>query len=306
MTLGALILVTAKASVFLNVLALGTSARVTDAIDVLRRPGLLQCLLAMGVIMPLVAAGLGVALDLHPVVAVALVVLAVSPVPPLLPRKPLKTGGDASEALRLLATAAMLSVVAIPVALTALGRAMGKETHVPMATIVATVTTSVLAPLGIGMAIRFFVPRAAVRLARPAAAVGAVLLVGSAAPIIVSAMPAIITRIGDGTLVALCVFCVVGVVVGHLLGGPNPERRTVLALSTASRHPAIAMTIADANFVERRAVVATIFLYLVVSAVVSIAYIKRTRGGDGAGGAIPELVHPAEHVTPLRRRAGAV
>ena len=41
MTLGALILVTAKASVFLNVLALGMSARLTDAIYVLRRPVLL-------------------------------------------------------------------------------------------------------------------------------------------------------------------------------------------------------------------------------------------------------------------------
>jgi bile acid:Na+ symporter, BASS family len=88
MTLGALILVTAKASVFLNVLALGMSARLTDAIHVLRRPGLfLRCLLAMGVIMPLFAVGLGIAFDLHPVVKVALVAIAVSPVPPLLPRK---------------------------------------------------------------------------------------------------------------------------------------------------------------------------------------------------------------------------
>ena len=307
MTLGALILVTAKASVFLNVLALGLSARLTDAIYVLRRPGLLlRGLLAMAVIMPLFAAGLGVAFDLHPVVKVALVALAVSPVPPLLPRKQLNAGGNASEAVGLLATAALVSVVTIPVAISAIGRALGKETHVPMAAIAAIVTTSVLAPLGIGMAIRFFAPRAAARLATLAAALGAVLLVASAAPIIFSAMPAIIARIGDGTLAALAAFSVVGLVVGHMLGGPNQEQRTVLALSTASRHPAIAMTVADANFIEKRAVVATILLYLLVSALVSIAYIKLTRGGGGAGGAIPELVHPAEHVTPFRRRAGAV
>jgi len=306
MTLGALILVTAKASVFLNVLALGMSARLTDAIHVLRRPGLfLRCLLAMGVIMPLFAVGLGIAFDLHPVVKVALVAIAVSPVPPLLPRKQLTAGGDGSEAVGLLATAAVLSIVTIPVAITAVGRALGKETHVPMVSIASIVASSVLAPLGIGMAIRFFAPRAATRLARPAAALGALLLLASAVPILFAMTPAILARIGDGTLVALAAFSVVGLVVGHLLGGPNPERRTVLALSTASRHPAIAMTIADASFVEKRAVVATIVLYLLVSALVSIAYIKRMRGGGGAGGAIPEMVKPAEPVMPLRRRTGA-
>jgi hypothetical protein len=36
--------------------------------------------------------------------------------------------------------------------------------------------------------------------------------------------------------------------------------------------------------------------------------VKRTRGSGGAGGSIPERVHPTEHAipTPLGRRAGAV
>jgi bile acid:Na+ symporter, BASS family len=306
MTLAALILLTAKASVFLTVLGLGMSARMTDAIYVLRRPGLLlRALLAMALIMPLFATGLAVAFDLPPVVKVALVALAVSPVPPLLPRKQLNAGGNASEAVGFLATAALLSIVVIPVAITTVGRVLGTETHIPIADVAAIVATSVLVPLGIGMALRFFAGRAAVRLARAAVALGAILLVASAVPILFNAWPAIVAHVGNGTLMALAAFSVVGLGVGHVLGGPNPEQRTVLALSTASRHPAIAMTIADANFIEKRAVVATILLYLLVSALVSIVYIRRTRGGGGTADGIPELVGPTEHVSPFSRRAGA-
>jgi BASS family bile acid:Na+ symporter len=47
-------------------------------------------------------------------------------------------------------------------------------------------------------------------------------------------------------------FVGVGLIVGHLMGGPDPEHSIVLALSTACRHPAIALSIAAANFPDQR------------------------------------------------------
>jgi BASS family bile acid:Na+ symporter len=72
--------------------------------------------------------------------------------------------------------------------------------------------------------------------------------------------------------VALAIFIVIGLAVGHVLGGPDPESAGVLALSTACRHPIIAMTIAAANFPEER-FGAIIILYLLVNIVLSIPYI---------------------------------
>lgn len=69
----ALITFAVKASIFLNVLALGMSSRPGDAMYLLRRPALLlRSLLAMNVAMPLFAAVLAVAFEgniegMHPV-----------------------------------------------------------------------------------------------------------------------------------------------------------------------------------------------------------------------------------------------
>ena len=65
----------------------------------------------------------------------------------------------------------------------------------------------------------------------------------------------------------------VGLAIGHLLGGPAPENRTSLAISTASRHPGIALALAQANFPAEKLVLAALLLYLLINAIVSIPYI---------------------------------
>jgi BASS family bile acid:Na+ symporter len=90
---------------------------------------------------------------------------------------------------------------------------------------------------------------------------------------------------GDGTIIALAAFVLVGLAVGHLLGGPDPEDRTVLALSTASRHPGVALAIAHATFPEQQLVLAAVLLYLLVSALVSMLYLawrRRRHAGSAA------------------------
>src|SRR5215470_1465258 len=97
MKLAALILLARKASVLLNVFALGLNARTQDTTCLFRNPGrLARSLLSMFVVMPLFAAALASAFDLHPAVKIALVALAVAPIPPLLPKKLMKAGGQSS------------------------------------------------------------------------------------------------------------------------------------------------------------------------------------------------------------------
>lgn len=85
--------------------------------------------------------------------------------------------------------------------------------------------------------------------------------------------PTIRTFLGNGVLLMLIVLAVIGLAVGHLLGGPRPADRTSLALATASRHPAVALAIATSGTIsEPKPELGIILLYLLVATVVSLPY----------------------------------
>lgn len=283
MDLTALILLGLKASIFLTVFALALETTLDDALYLFRRPSeLVQSLLSMNVIMPLFAAALVALFDLHPAVEIALIALAVSPVPPILPKKQVKAGGHGSYAMGLLVAAAVLAIVFVPLTVDLLGRVFGGAAQISVVTIAQLVFTTVLLPLTAGMAVDHFAPAFADRIAKPVSLAAAVLLIGSALPVVITAWPAITSLIGNGTIIAIAAFVIVGLAAGHALGGPVPEDRTVLAFSTASRHPGVALAIASANFPGEKLVLAAVLLYLIVNAVVSMLYMKwRHRGHSG-------------------------
>jgi len=280
MDLATLILLALKTSIFLTVFGLALKTTMDDALYLFRRPAeLVPSLLSMYVIMPLFAAALVALFDLHPAVEIALIALAVSPVPPVLPKKQVKAGGRGSYAMGLLVAAAVLAIVFVPLAVGLLGRVFGGSAQVSVATIAQLVLTTVIVPLAAGMAVRHFAPAFADRIAKLLSLVAAVLLIASALPVVITAWPAISSLVGNGTVVAIAAFVIVGLAAGHALGGPAPEDRTVLAFSTASRHPGVALAIASANFPREKLVLAAVLLYLIVNAVVSSLYMKwRHRG----------------------------
>ena len=272
-----------QVSMGLIILSVALNATVKDLTYLLRKPGLLiRSLLAMYVIMPLFAIALALLFNLNPIVEAALIALALSPVPPVLPRKELKAGGAASYTLGLFAIAAIVSIFYVPLAAEMIGRAFGQDLEVSTSRIALIVATSVLLALVLGVAIRAWLPSLADKLARPAAIIGTVLLFLALIPILIKMWPEISALIGNYTVVAIIGFVVVGLLVGHLLGGPDPEERTVLALSTATRHPAIAMAILY-QAKQHTTVLAAVLLVLLVGTIVSIPYVKwrkRTHGVD--------------------------
>jgi bile acid:Na+ symporter, BASS family len=83
------------------------------------------------------------------------------------------------------------------------------------------------------------------------------------------------------------------VIIGHVLGGPEPDNRPVLALATASRHPAVALAIAHANFPEQKLAAAEVFLYLILSSILSALYLSWIKR-KGTGGAAAETKKPVD------------
>jgi BASS family bile acid:Na+ symporter len=288
MELATLISIAIRVSIWLIVFGLALNASPQDALDLFHRPGqLVRSLLAMNVIMPLFAAALAALFDLNPAVKIALIALAVSPVPPVLPKKQMKAGGRASYAVGLLVAAALLAIVFVPVAVELLESAFAIPLHMAPAAIARLVFITVLAPLAVGIMVRRAVPGIAERMAQPISLVATVLLVVGVLPIVFTAWPAMVSLVGNGTIVAIVAFSLAGLAAGHLLGGPDPDDRAVLALATASRHPGVAMAIASANFAGEKLVPAAVLLYLIVSAIVSIPYLSwQCRPHSGIAGAV--------------------
>ena len=288
MDLATLIPLVVQGSVCLTLFALGLGASHRDLWYLFRRPSLLaKSLLAMNVVMPLLAAALAAGFGLRPALKIALVALAVSPVPPALPGKQLKAGGRGSYAIGLLTAAALLAIVFVPAAVELLGRAFARDVHVGPVVIARLVLITVLVPLAAGIALKAAAPALAGRISRPISRVSTSLLVIAALVVLAGSWRAEVALIGHGTLAALAVFILVGLMVGHLLGGPDPGDRTVLALSTASRHPGIALAIAGATFPGEKLALPAVLVYLIVSAIVSIPYVMWCRRRPGASPVSP-------------------
>jgi BASS family bile acid:Na+ symporter len=274
-TLAQLIPILLQISIGAVVLALGMRTAPGDITHLIHRPSqLVRSLLAMLVIMPLFVVAVAAVFDLRPEVELALLLLAVSPVPPVLPGKEAKAGGDFSYAIGLLAVSATVAIVTAPLTVQGVVSVFGRVVRVPMAVVGITIAKTVFVPLLTGVAFRRWLPGFARRAAGPLSTGGLILLVLLFIPMIAASWHAIVAQAADRSMLAIAAFILAGIGVGHVLGGPDDDERTVLALSTASRHPGVALAIAGAILPGQRAVTAVILLSLLVGAIVTGPYVK--------------------------------
>ena len=266
-------------SVALMVVSVAMSADRQALRDAFRNKGLLsRALLSMFVVMPVVAMLIAKYLDLNRALLVALLLLALSPVPPVLPMKQVKAGGNASFVFGLLVVAALAAFIVVPAGVHLIGILFGRDLEVPLAAFARPVLTSILLPVVVGLFVAHAAPAFAAKAAGPASKVALLLLVVSFLPALWAAWGGIAAQMTNYTIVAIIAFVAIGLLAGHLLGGPDPDDRTALALATATRHPGVAIGILHAIEPESKDVMLVIVLYLLVSAVASLPYVKwRTR-----------------------------
>lgn len=305
MTTAAAIMLAAKASLGLTVLAVSLNARPSDATHLLRHPLLLlRSLVAMNVVMPAVALLFTILFELNPPVKLALITLAVSPVPPFLPNKAIKSGGDSAYVVGLLTTMAALSIIIIPLTMAFFGSLFGLPIAIRATTIANIVGTGILLPVAVGIGLRWVAPVLADKLTKPIGIGASVLLVGSVIPILIRAWPAMGSVVDDGTLFAIVGITVIGVAVGHTLGGPARESRSVLALATACRHPAVAYAIATTVFPNEKLVGAALLADLIIAGIVTVPYVRLSRRAiPAAQSAGPRTSDPAHAPAPSHHRA---
>jgi BASS family bile acid:Na+ symporter len=272
-----LVAVALQVSVALTVFGFGLKTTTADLLYLIQRRGLLmRSLLAVFVVMPVVVVGLTQLFVFRPAVEIALVALAISPMPPLLPQRQAKAGGDTNYGLGLMAVLALMAIVMVPLALAVIGWILGRSLAMAPGALLRILLISTILPLVAGMAVRALLPAAAAAMLKPVTLGAKGLLLPAALVLLVATAPAVWALVGDGTIVAIVLFLVIGFVVGHVMGGPDPDHSVVLGLSSACRHPAIAFSIAAANFPEER-FGAVIVLYLLLGVVVGLPYLAWQR-----------------------------
>jgi len=264
-----------QASIMLTVLGLGLTATQQDATYLLRRPKLLaRAVIAMNIAMPIIAALIATTFALPLEVKAALVALAVSPVPPIIQKKQTGAGGRQEYVVGLLVAMSLLAIVLVPLTVLILDKIFGCAARITPASVAKIMLLTVLAPLLVGLLTRHWVP-AAEKAAGAIISVAGILLVIGSALLLYGLWPITRTYIGNDVVAMLAALAVIGLAVGHLLGGPRAGDRTTLAISTSSRHPAVALAIATSGTAtEPKPELAIILLYLVVATFISLPYQK--------------------------------
>jgi bile acid:Na+ symporter, BASS family len=281
-----LILIILQVSIMCTVFGFGLAASAADLLYLAHRPALLaRSLLAVFVIMPIFTLGLVRLLAFPLTTEAVLLALSMSAVPPLLPMKQDKAGGNASYGLGLMVVLSFAAIAAIPAVVAIMERFFERPIVVAPAAIAAVVMKSTLAPLAAGLAIRAIWPAIASWLQKPVGVVSNVLLPLAVVALVAGGFSEIWAAVGNGTVLAIVIFTVAGLAIGHVLGGPDPDQSAVLALSTACRHPAMALAIATTAIPDQK-FGATILLYLLVNIVAGLPYIawqrRRTAASSGA------------------------
>ena len=264
-----MLLLILKTSITILILAIGMIASKNEIIYLWRRPVLLlKSIIAMYVVMPAVTVLMVRMLDLPPRTEVALIVLAICAGTPLLPKKLIKLGGDPDYIFSLIVITSLLAIITLAEII------HFDTTKISPSHVARVLLKPFLLPLGLGMLFRLASPALAERIGNP------LLKIGSAA-MVLTALTAMVTRfrlifeVDLLSLLAFAAFTLTAIVVGHLLGGPDPANRSSLAVSCASRHIGLALLIAA--HARGPHTLPLVVAYLLASTVVSIPYIMWTK-----------------------------
>ena len=260
--------------VVLLVVDIGVRARLQEPLLLLRRPALaLRAMLAMYVALPAFVLALVWLLPLREGVGAVLLGFSVSPVLPPWAKKGAAVGGHADYVIGLQLLSTGLSLLVVPLMIAIAYRLFGVVTVLQPLAMELVLLVTVAIPLALGIGLARLYPNVAPRLGALADRLGSFLILIGAIALLIAHGQKIVGVIGQGTVIVTIVVIAFGLLVGGLLGGPDPGNRRALASATVCRHPAIALLLASGAFPQQEAtVIGTVLLYLLASLVLPIPY----------------------------------
>jgi BASS family bile acid:Na+ symporter len=215
--------------------------------------------------------------------------------------------GKVEYARRLHITLNLLAVVSVPTTLALLSTLFPEEhAHVSGLEVGEQVFVAQLLPLAAGMGVRLLRPALADRLAGPLGKVALALMLALVVLVLVDGWHAL-TEPGWSPTLAIVLLTAGALVVGHLLGGPEPATRTILAVASASRYPALCFLVIALNY-ARMGVEGVVLAYTLIAALARMPYIAWRRRQAALPASEVNAVPPGRDESPspsaVRGRTG--
>lgn len=256
-----IVTVTATATVFTVVFAIGLALDAAELRWAIRRPWLIaRGLFAVFIVVPVAAVVVGNLLGLSRVAQVAVALMAVAPGAPVALRRSIAAGSHRSAAITLQALVALLAIGMMPLSVQALNAIYGTHASIAPSIVAAQVFKAQLLPLGLGLLLRWLAPVAAQRVEPVIRRVAAVLLILFLV-VTLGAIGSLVLAAAPGTGVAALIVTTIALAVGHVLGGPDEDTRRAVALMCAIRNVGLALLVASANQAPPE-LLSTLFAYM--------------------------------------------
>lgn len=185
--------------------------------------------------------------------AIGLAILVACPPAPVMLRSAVKNGGgDASfmQAMHLLFAA--LAFLTVPAVVNALSSPLGFYVDIPLGAMIWILARTILLPIAAGLILKGLFPEPAAKAAPALDKAGMIGLMIVVLVALVALFPILLQTDAKSYLV-IALVSVAALAIGHLLGPEDPAQKTVLAVECGVRHPALAVTIAFANFTPQQA-----------------------------------------------------
>jgi len=258
-------------SIFAIMLGMGISMPPGSVRSLLQQRDLLvRGFVSVLVAYPLIAVTAIKLFDLSPRASIALLILASAPAAPLLTKRAKMAGANVAIASAFQILLAISSVVVTPLLLTALTaffpEARGEVSTLAVAKQVAVVQ---LLPLGLGILGRQVANDIADEVAGLVVTIANITFLVLAFFLLAISLN-LVPQFSLKTIGVYGLVVALGLVVGHVLGGPALESRAAVATATIARNAGLALFIAVAN--DQLAAVPAAVIYLVVGAVIALPY----------------------------------
>jgi BASS family bile acid:Na+ symporter len=250
-----------------------------------RRWLMLRSILAVVVLVPLAALAIILLLKPSLGVGIGLAILVACPPAPMMFKTTPKLGeGSAVFMASLHLSLALLAFFTVPAVLDALSVPLSFHADVDLLKMAATLGRTILVPILLGLAVRFFFPAFADRFGpnlEKAGGIGVLVVVLFAA---VAFVPWLLQMDLPSYLI-MVVVCGVALAIGYFVGPSDPHERTSLSVECAVRHPALAITIAASNFTPQKALpvmVPCVLTFMIVAMIFLVWQKKRLTAGSAA------------------------
>ncbi len=237
-----------------------------------RKPGLvLRSLMSALVVFPLLVIVVLLIADLPESAIIGLVVLAAAPGAPLTTRRITMAGGTLRFGTDLQITLAAAAIVTAPLVLTLFDHVLADlQLAISPRQVALNVALAQGLPMALAMLLGWFSPRLATTVSSYVDKVANILFIVLALVLIVTGLD-LVMEAGWRTNLAISLLVVMALAAGHLLGGPNAQTRTALAIATIARNMGLALFITVLSGSEKREL-AVLVAYMMLGFVLATPY----------------------------------